>query len=312
MFAHSTSHGAARSFKSGKFAGMKLMRGGGFQMGSEDFYPDERPVRRAAVGDFWMDETPVTNAEFARFVAATGYRTLAELPPDPADYPDMLPEMARAGSIVFMPPAGPVDLNGPPAWWQFVFGASWHAPTGPGSGIEGRQDHPVVHIAWRDAEAYARWAGKQLPTEAEWEFAARGGLDGKTYAWGDEPEPEGRPMAKIWRGRFPDDNHAPPGLERTSPVRSYPANGYGLYDMIGNVWEWTADRYERPDQSAAAPKCCGGCDSAPVPGFPHYVTKGGSHLCAPSYCHRYRPAARWPQTIDTSTSHLGFRCIIRP
>lgn len=284
-------------------------------MGSDEFYDDERPVRRASVGDFWMDVTPVTNRQFSKFVAATDHVTVAEIPPDPADYPGMPLEMAQPGSIVFVPPARPVDVNGPPVWWQFVFGASWHAPLGPGSSIKGREDHPVVHIAWADAEAFARWAGKELPSEAEWEFAARGGLDQKRYAWGDEFMPGGIRMAKTWNGDFPHRNLAPAGLERTSPVRSYPPNGYGLYDLIGNVWEWTEDWYNaRP--AAATPRCCGATrdgslDPISPASIPRRVTKGGSHLCAPVYCHRYRPAARWPQAIDTSTSHLGFRCVVR-
>lgn len=288
--------------------GMAFVPGGTFRMGSADFYEDERPVRPVSLDGFWMDRTPVTNAEFARFAAATGYLTLAELAPDPADYPGMLPEMARAGSILFVPPERPVDVAGPPIWWQYVFGACWHAPLGPGSDIEGLADHPVVHIAYADALAYARWAGKDLPTEAEWEYAARGGLAGATYAWGEEFEPGGTRMAKTWQGRFPHANAAPPGLERTSPVGSYPPNGYGLLDMIGNVWEWTSDRY-RAKPGTDAPVCCGGAGDAAS--MPTHVTKGGSHLCAPNYCQRYRPAARWPQTIDTSTSHLGFRCVLR-
>ena len=223
----------------------------------------------------------------------------------------MPPEMAHAGSIVFTPPAGPVDLGGAAVWWQFVFGACWHAPLGPDSSLTGLDDHPVVHIAASDAEAYARWAGKSLPTEAEWEYAARGGLVGAAYAWGEEFEPGGRAMAKTWQGIFPHDNRATAGLERTSPVRSYPPNGYGLYDMIGNAWEWTADAYGAAPQDDA-PKCCGGARSSiSAEGFAIRVTKGGSHLCAPNYCQRYRPAARWPQTVDTSTSHLGFRCVVR-
>lgn len=289
---------------------MRLIRGGSFRMGSEAFYPDERPVRTAEVGDFWMDEIPVTNAAFAEFAARTGHVTVAETVPDPADYPGMPPEMARAGSILFTPPRDPVPLDGPPVWWSFVFGACWRAPLGPGSSIAGLEDHPVVHIAYADAEAYARWAGKALPTEAEWEYAARGGLEGKTYPWGDAFEPDGVPMAKTWRGVFPHRNEAHRRLERTSPVRSYPPNGYGLFDMVGNVWEWTSDLYavQRPDGA----RCCGGGRSEEGEGgFPQQVTKGGSHLCAPTYCHRYRPAARWPQTIDTSISHLGFRCVRR-
>ena len=280
-------------------------------MGSDDFYPDERPRRAAEVSDFWIDETPVTNAAFATFVAATGHVTVAEIAPDPADYPGMPEEMARAGSIVFTPPSAPVDLDGPPTWWSFVFGACWHRPLGPGSSIDALGDHPVVHIAHADALAYAAWAGKELPTEAEWEYAARGGRD-CDFPWGDELEPGGVAMAKTWRGAFPHRNLALPGLERTSPVRSYPANGYGLYDVIGNVWEWTSEPY-RPAAADDGARCCGGGRAAPdAPrAYPEHVTKGGSHLCAPSYCQRYRPAARWPQTIDTSTSHLGFRCLRR-
>jgi formylglycine-generating enzyme required for sulfatase activity len=304
----------------GRFAGMRLIRGGTFRMGSDDFYADEHPVREARVGDFWIDETPVTNAAFARFVEATGHVTFAEVPPDPRDYPGMDPAMARAGSLVFTPPAGAVDLQGPATWWRFEFGAYWKKPLGP-DGPDALPDHPVAHIGYSDASAYAQWARKALPTEAEWEYAARGGLDGVAYAWGDEFEPGGQSQAKTWQGVFPHDNRAAPGLERTSPVSAYPANGFGLYDMIGNVWEWTADWYaQRPPAGAS---CCGkprsealaraeSCDPAsPVAGIPRRVAKGGSHLCAPNYCQRYRPAARWPQPIDTTTSHLGFRCVVR-
>jgi formylglycine-generating enzyme required for sulfatase activity len=301
----------------GRFAGMGLVKGGDFWMGSDAFYEDERPVRQASVGDFWMDETPVTNAQFAAFVRDTGHVTAAEVAPDPADYPGMDPALAHPGSIVFTPPDHPVDLSRGVSWWSFVLGADWRHPLGLGSGLEGLDEHPVVHIAHADAAAYAAWARKALPTEAEWEYAARGGLDRAAYAWGDELEPGGQPMAKTWQGDFPWRNLAPPGLERTSPVRSYPPNGFGLYDLIGNVWEWTADWYAaRPP---AASPCCGGQARAvtaresvdPQSGISRKVTKGGSHLCAPSYCQRYRPAARWAQSVDTSTSHLGFRCIVR-
>ncbi len=309
-----------RSHATGRFAGMQLVRGGTFRMGSDAFYPDEAPVRAATVGDFWIDETPVTTAQFARFVDATGYVTFAEIPPDPRDYPGMDPALAQAGSLVFTPPDGPVDLKGPATWWAFVFGATWRTPLGPG-GPHAEPDHPAVHIGYPDAAAYAHWARKQLPSEAEWEYAARGGLDGAAYAWGEVLEPDGQVMAKTWQGVFPHDNQAAPGLERTAPVRSYPPNAYGLYDLIGNVWEWTTDWYAQARPSGAS--CCGqlrsealaraqSCDPAsPVAGIPRRVAKGGSHLCAPNYCQRYRPAARWPQPIDTTTSHLGFRCVVR-
>ena len=307
-----------------KLKGMRLIRGGAFSMGSDAFYEDERPVRRIQVGDFWIDETPVTNGQFGRFVSETAYVTLAETAPNPADYPGMRPEMARAGSAVFWPPGEPLEpmteTSATPPWWRFFFGADWCHPTGPGSAIDGLEDHPVVHVTASDAEAYADWAGKTLPSEAEWEYAARGGLDGATYAWGENFEPDGRVMAKTWQGDFPWRNLAPAGLERTVPVRSFPPNGFDLYDMVGNVWEWTADGYASECASAAHP-CCGGKQgqnpkqitgaAPPSTGVARRVTKGGSHLCAPSYCKRYRPAARWPQPIDTSTSHLGFRCIIR-
>lgn len=307
-----------------KFDGMKLVRGGAFQMGCDDFYPDEQPVRPAVVAAFWIDETPVTNEQFARFVAETGYVTFAEIPPDPRDYPGMDPALARAGSMVFSPLDRPLDrplseVEGTPPWWCFVFGADWRHPQGPDSSLEGRGDHPVVHIVAQDAEAYAAWAGKALPTEAEWEYAARGGLEGAAYAWGDLFEPEGRRMAKTWEGEFPWRNDAPAERAYTAAVRGYPANGFGLHDMIGNVWEWTADWYA--SEPVAASPCCGpgaraamagSCDPrSPVAGIPRRVLKGGSHLCAPSYCKRYRPAARWAQPVDTSTSHIGFRCIVR-
>ena len=292
-----------------RHSGMRRIRGGQFAMGSADFYADEAPVRVAEVSDFWIDETPVTNADFARFVAATGHVTVAERAPDPADYPDMAPECAVAGSIVFTPPPGPVELGATPSWWSYVAGADWAHPLGPGSAITAIRRHPVVHIAYADALAYAQWAGKALPSEAQWEFAARGGLEGKAYAWGDDFMPGGQRRAKTWDGLFPWHNAAPPGLERTSPVKSYPANGYGLFDMIGNVWEWTRDGYD----AAAVPgaSCCGGAAASGRPqGAARRVLKGGSHLCAPEYCQRYRPAARWPQPEDTSTSHVGFRCVM--
>ena len=302
--------------------GMRLIEGGDFLMGCDDFYPEEQPVRRACAGKFWIDEHPVTNRQFARFVEATGYKTFAEIPPDPRDYPEMPASMARAGSAVFTPPDGPVALNRPGLWWSFVFGADWRHPLGPGSGIDEILDHPVVQIAYEDAAAYAKWARKELPTEAEWEFASRGGLDGKAFAWGDELSPDGQVLAKYWRGEFPWQNLNPAGMERTAPVKSFPANGFGLYDMIGNVWEWTIDWYSI-DTTEPGRACCGPPRARlarkaesldplnTVKSVGRRVVKGGSHLCAPNYCQRYRPAARYPQPVDSPTSHIGFRCILR-
>lgn len=298
---------------------MIAIAGGRFVMGSDRHYPEEAPAHPVAVDDFEIDPTPVTNRQFAAFVAETGYVSLAETAPDPADYPGMPVEMAVAGSLSFTPPDRPVDLRDPNQWWQFTFGADWQHPYGPGSSVEGREDHPVVQIACADAEAYARWAGKRLPTEAEWEYAARGGLDGSAYAWGDEFEPDGTVHANYWHGAFPWQNLARDGFVRTSPVRSFSPNRYGLFDMIGNVWEWTADWYRDRHEVAASPCCVprnprGGAEDASrdpcIPDIPigRRVLKGGSHLCAPNYCQRYRPAARYPQPIDTSTSHVGFRC----
>ena len=295
---------------------------GTFAMGSERYYPEEAPVRRVRVDSFWIDEAPVTNAEFADFVAATGHITLAEIPPNPQDYPGMLPELAVAGSLVFEPTAGPVDLGGL-QWWDFRAGANWHNPLGPGSTIAGIEDHPVVHVAHSDAAAYAKWVGKALPTEAEWEFAARGALDGAEFAWGSELAPDGAVLANYWQGPFPHGNTLEDGWLRTSPVRSFPQNGYGLYDMIGNVWEWTADWFGQPKlERKARGSCCipanprgatryESIDRREAAKIPRKVLKGGSHLCAESYCQRYRPAARYAQPIDTSTCHIGFRCVVR-
>lgn len=267
-------------------------------------------MRTASVGDFWMDETPVTNAQFARFVRETGHVTFAERPPDPADYPDMDPGLAAPGSAVFVPPPPSGGRVPDLSWWRFVLGADWRHPLGPEDSIEGRARHPVVHVSYKDALAYASWAGKVLPTEAEWEFAARGGLTGREYAWGDELHPGGRRMARTWLGVFPLVNEAPADQPYTSPVKSFPANPFGLYDLIGNVWEWTADDYTASPDDGTPPRspCCG-ASGPPEPA--RKVVKGGSHLCAPNYCQRYRPAARWPQPVDTTTSHVGFRCIIR-
>ena len=305
------------------FPDMVWVPGGTFRMGSDTHYPEERPVHRVAVDGFWIDRYPVTNARFARFIESTAHVTFAEVPPNPADYPGALPDMIYAGSLVFVKPSGPVDRRNIGNWWQFLRGADWRHPQGPASGIEQRADHPVVHVAYADAEAFARWEGKTLPTEAEWEFAARGGLDGAPYAWGDEFLPGDRHMANTWQGEFPWSNSVTDGYEGTSPVGAFPPNGYGLYDMIGNVWEWTTDWYEPKHPADAIKACCtphnprGGREAAsydprqPEIKIPRKVLKGGSHLCAPNYCRRYRPAARFPEPIDTSTSHVGFRCIVR-
>ncbi len=304
-------------------ADMVWVPGGTFAMGSDKHYPEEAPVHRVTVDGFWMDPTPVTNRQFREFVQATGYVTFAEIAPDPKDYPGALPHMLKAGSLVFRPPAGPVDLRDWSQWWEFRFGANWRRPYGRGTWIKGLDDHPVVHVAYQDAEAYAKWTGKELPTEAEWEFAARGGLEGAEFAWGDEFTPAGRYMANTWQGDFPHENLKLDGWERTSPVTTFPLNGYGLYDMIGNVWEWTTDWYVPKHTSDAAKACCiphnprgpqkeesyDPCQ--PLIRIPRKVLKGGSHLCAPNYCRRYRPAARHAEPIDTSTSHVGFRCIKR-
>ena len=303
---------------------MLWIPGGEFRMGSNDHYPEEAPVHRVHVDGFWMDRTPVTNAQFRAFIEDTGHVTFAEIAPKARDYPGARPEMLQPGSLVFRKPAGPVDLRDCTQWWQFVFGADWRHPLGPDSSLEGLDEHPVTHVAYRDAAAYARWAGKALPTEAEWEFAARGGLDGAAFAWGDELTPSGRSMANYWQGAFPWQNLCLDGFERTSPVGHYPANGYGLVDMIGNVWEWTGDWYAPRHPEDRQKACCiphnpiGGAlrDSydprQPQIRIARKVLKGGSHLCAANYCRRYRPAARFPQPVDTSTCHVGFRCISRP
>jgi formylglycine-generating enzyme required for sulfatase activity len=305
------------------FERMARVPGGTFLMGSSAFYPEEEPVHPVTVDGFWMDAYLVTNAEFVRFVDATGYVTVAERAPNPADYPDADPALLVPGSLVFHRPPYRVSLDDPRSWWAYVPGACWYHPEGPGSTLRGREAHPVVHVAYEDAETYAAWAGKALPTEAEWEFAARGGLDGAVFVWGDVFAPEGRMLANTWQGEFPWENLAADGHEGTSPVGAFPANGYGLHDMAGNVWEWTTDFY-RPGHAMEATKACciprnprvlspepGHAGSRSDAGIPRKVLKGGSHLCAPNYCLRYRPAARQPQTLDTSACHIGFRCLVR-
>ena len=304
--------------------GMVWIPGGEFTMGSDlEDYPEEHPLRRVRVDGFWMDEHTVTVAEFRRFVKETGYVTVAERPLDPAYYPNADPALLVPGSMVFHRTRGPVDLTNMKNWWRYVPGASWKHPEGPNSTTGGRERHPVVHVAWEDVEAYAAWAGKELPTEAEWEFAARGGLDGALYCWGDEFTPKGKHLANTWQGEFPWENLETDGFVGTAPVASFRPNGYGLFDMAGNVWEWTSDFYSL-QEGGEVHSCCvpenprvaspeGSYDAADPGGahIPRKVIKGGSHLCAPNYCRRYRPAARQPQMVETGMAHIGFRCIIR-
>jgi formylglycine-generating enzyme len=293
---------------------MVQIPGGTFRMGSERFYPEERPVRQVAVDDFWMDSGPVTTSEFRRFVDATGYVTVAERPLDPADFPGADPALLVPGSLVFRKTKGPVDLRDVLQWWDYEPGATWR---------DGPEDHPVTHVAFEDAETFAAWAGKELPTEAEWEFAARGGLEDAVFAWGDEHSPGGRQMANTWQGEFPWQNLLGDGYEGTSPVGVFPPNGYGLLDVTGNVWEWTCDFFAARPAGGSTKACCVPRNPRVTsrdrsldvgqPGTPieRRVIKGGSHLCAPNYCLRYRPAARQAEAVDTSTQHIGFRCIVR-
>lgn len=305
--------------------GLAWIPGGQFAMGSDRHYPEEAPAHPVRVSGFWMAATVVTNAEFARFVDATGYVTLAERDPDPALYPGAIPGMLVPGGMVFFKPPGRVDLRDIGNWWAYVGGADWKHPRGPGSSLAGLDDHPVVQVVHEDALAYARWAGLELPTEAEWEFAARGGLDGADYVWGADFMPDGAPMANTWHGEFPWQRLPPSLAGGTMPVRAFAPNGYGLYQMAGNVWEWTTDWYRARHPEAAHKACCvplnprgGALDGSYAAGQPddlprigRKTIKGGSHLCAPNYCRRYRPAARYPHPIDTGTCHLGFRCILR-
>jgi formylglycine-generating enzyme len=300
--------------------GMVWIEGGEFDMGSDEpMFTDARPIHRVRVHDFWMDATEVTNTQFARFVRETGYTTVAERPLDPKQFPNLSREDLTPGSVVFAPPPTDIPLD-EPSWWQWVSGANWRHPQGPKSDVRGRDDHPVVHIAYEDALAYAKWAGKQIPTEAEWEWAARGGLEGKAYVWGDQFRPSGRTMANTFQGQFPHRNTAEDGYLATSPVKAFPANGFGLYGMAGNVWEWTADWY-RPDyytqltrQGKIAVDPQGPSDSVDPgePGVPKKVQKGGSFLCTDQYCARYRPGARGKGAVDSGANHVGFRLLRRP
>ena len=304
---------------------MRRIFGGSFLMGSDRHYADERPAHKVSVGSFWIDETTVTNAQFAVFVASTGYVTVAERPLDPESYPGADPRSLLPGALVFHMTDGPVDLKDFRNWWRWTPGACWRHPEGRGSSVAHRRSHPVVQIAFEDAAAYAAWAGKDLPSEAEWEFAARGGLDGAEFAWGDDLTPNGVQMANTWQGPFPWGNFKTDGYAGTCPVRSFLPNGYGLYEMCGNVWEWTTDWYVAAHAPAdmSKPSCCAVTDPRgpaleasydprqPAVRIPRRVVKGGSFLCAPDYCRRYRPAARHAQMIDSGMSHIGFRCIRR-
>jgi formylglycine-generating enzyme len=305
--------------------GMVWLPGGTFRMGSENFYPEERPVHEVRVDGFWIDACTVANEEFTRFANAAGYKTVAERPLDPADFPGAPEENLHPGSMLFRMTDGPVDLRDYSSWWAWAPGTNWRHPHGPGSSLDGLERHPVVHVAFEDAERYADWAGKELPTEAEWEFAARGGLDGKNFVWGDEDLADTGKVVNTWQGEFPWKNTAVDGYEGTAPVGSYPPNGFGLFDMAGNVWEWTDDWYAPSRKRELLPTCCGvavnpriaDADQSynpqqPMFRIPRKVVKGGSFLCAPNYCLRYRPAARQPQMIDTGMSHVGFRCVLRP
>ncbi|PYB79619.1 gliding motility-associated lipoprotein GldK [Pseudomonas sp. LB-090624] len=287
---------------------MRFIRGGGFVKGSDLFYPEERPRTERSVRDFWIDRHPVTNLDFQTFVTATGYVTFAERGPR-----EETTKCFGAGSAVFTELASDSGT-----WWEYRLGAYWRAPLGIGSGIDDLLDHPVVHIAYEDALAYATWVGKALPTEDQWEFAARGGLADSEYAWGDELAPGGKMMANFWQGAFPHENDLTDGWLRTSPVGAFPPNGFDLVDMIGNVWEWTSDWWNVATNHPMR-SCCStdemlkrlSLDPFDPSTVPRKVIKGGSHLCAPNYCQRYRPAARHPQAVDSPTSHIGFRCVLQ-
>jgi formylglycine-generating enzyme required for sulfatase activity len=315
-----------RDRKTPKEANMAFINGGTFMMGSNKFYPEEKPAHKVTVDSFWIDKYLVTNKEYSAFVSATNYVTVAERPLNLAEFPNVAEEDLVPGSMVFEKRNGPVDLKNYANWWRWMKGASWKHPQGPDSTINGLDNNPVVHVAYEDAVAYAKWAGKNLPTEAEWEFAARGGLDSMDFTWGNEDNQLSKPMANTWQGEFPYQNLLIDKYEGTSPVGAFDPNGYGLFDMAGNVWEWTSDWYvPHLDESASkAITCCTTSMNPRVMSFdysydprqpqfkiPRKVVKGGSHICAPNYCLRYRPAARQPQMIDTGMTHIGFRCIIR-
>ncbi len=292
-------------------ASMVWVEGGSFTMGSKDF-PDAQPLRKVKVDGFWMDEHEVTNAQYARFVQATGYQTVAERSLNPADFPDVPRDLLVPGSAVFSPPPAEVDLTEYTQWWKYVPGANWRHPEGPGSNIEGRESQPVVHIAYEDAAAYAQWAGKRLPTEAEWEYAARARHEDMKYYWGNVMKPGGKWAANVYQGNFPVRDLAEDGYNRAAPVKSFPANPLGLYDMDGNVWEWCADYY-RPDyyKNAPASNPKGPSDSfdPAEPGMVKRVQRGGSFLCNDQYCERYIAGSRGKGEISSASNNLGFRCV---
>jgi formylglycine-generating enzyme len=294
-------------------AGMVWVPPGKFRMGADDpNFPDAKPVREVELDGFWMDRTEVTNAQFAEFVRATNYVTVAERALDPKDFPGVPEEKLKPFSAVFAPPDQDVPLDQHLTWWKPVHGACWKHPEGPGSGLEGRENYPVVHVCWHDAVAYAEWAGKRLPTEAEWEYAARGGLAGKRYVWGDELQPGGKWMANIWQGKFPAENTKDDGFDRAAPVGSFPPNGYGLCDMSGNVWEWCADWYHPEAYNFGPRRNPTGPETSFDPNEPKTakrVQRGGSFLCSDRYCIRYQVAGRGKGDVDSGTSHVGFRCV---
>ena len=313
--------GKRRSKKNGKHVEMVNIHGGTFTMGSNSHYQEEAPERKVTVTDFFFDKFAVTANDFKAFVDDTDYKTVAERPLDPKAYPGALPELLVPGALVFKKAKGPVNLRDYRNWWEYVPGANWKNPDGPKSGIKDRMDHPVTQVAYDDALAFTKWANKELPTEAQFEFAARGGLDEKAYVWGDTYNPEKKALANTWEGEFPWENHKHDGYVGTSPVGSYSPNGYGLYDMAGNVWEWTSDWYTQNSKGKPKKHCCVPLNPRitnksesydphqPQVKIPRKVLKGGSHLCAKNFCLRYRPAARSPEMIDTATTHIGFRCV---
>ncbi len=303
--------GKEHTFLGADDATMVYVQGGTFRMGSADF-ADANPIRDVTVDGFWMDEHEVTNAQFARFVAATGYQTVAERPLDPKDFPNVPLDALQPGSAVFSPPDQAVNLSNHLQWWRYVVGASWRRPEGPGSNLQGREREPVVHIAYEDAAAFAKWAGKRLPTEAEWEYAARAGQANSTYYWGNELKPKGEWVANVYQGNFPAEDKGEDGFSGVAPVKSYKPNAWGLYDMDGNVWEWCSDYY-RPDyyedRPSANPKGPADSYDPMEPGTVKRVQRGGSFLCNEQYCERYIAGSRGKGEISSGSNNLGFRCV---